>query len=262
MILAIESSSSVCSVSLQTNSGNIIDRWTEGRAEHSKKLVPFIGELLEESYGSVENGLSSLQKVIISNGPGSYTGLRIAGSALRGLLFNQKVEFWAASTLASIACSVLQEQKPFSGILDASLQAKTLSQTKASAQSAGAVIHSVIDARGGYSYYQPFALEESGLRILAEPKRVANSTVINALHSNDQSVLAGAGWVNFTKAPTSSIQLEMEEKKQFFHARNLLTLVCLPSKIGLEIAMVDRLEPYYLGNNQVNNTYIPISKET
>ena len=258
MILAIESSSSVCSVSLQTDSGNIIDRWTEGRAEHSKKLVPFIGELLEESSGSVEQGLGSLQKVILSNGPGSYTGLRIAGSALRGLLFNRKVEFWAASTLASIACSVLQEQEkwPVSGLVEAS------SQAKATAPSAGAIIHSVIDARGGYSYYQPFAVEESDIRILAEPKRVANSTVIKALHSHDQSFLAGVGWLNFTQAPTSLIQVEMEEKKQFFHARNLLTLFRLPSRIGLEITVVDRLEPYYLGNNQVNNTYIPTSKET
>ena len=111
MILAIESSSSVCSVSLQTKSGRIIDRWTEGRTEHSKKLVLFIGELLEEASGSIEQGLSMLQKVIISNGPGSYTGLRIAGSALRGVLFNRNVDVWVASTLAGIACSVFKAQE-------------------------------------------------------------------------------------------------------------------------------------------------------
>ena len=91
-----------------------MDRWTDGIAEHSKKLVLYIGELLEEASGSAEQGIGSLKKVIISNGPGSYTGLRIAGSALRGILFNRKVELWAASTLAGIACSVFKEQEEWS----------------------------------------------------------------------------------------------------------------------------------------------------
>ena len=145
-------------------------------------MVLYIGELLEEASGSVENGLRSLQKVIISNGPGSYTGLRIAGSALRGLLFNRKVELWAASTLAGIACSVFKEQEEWSisgplALYQTHPRNQTFSQNFVGAQLAEQFIHVVIDARGGYSYYQPFALEQFGLRILAEPKRVANSTV-------------------------------------------------------------------------------------
>ncbi len=266
MILAIESSSSVCSVSLQTESGHIIDRWTDGRAEHSKKLVLYIGELLEEASGTVEQGMRSLQKVIISNGPGSYTGLRIAGSALRGILFNRKVELWAASTLACIACSVFKEQEEWSIIghsaLTCPIDSINLSDPaflRASfigAQSTGVVLHVVIDARGGFSYYQPFALEQFGLQILAEPKRVANSTIVSELHFNDKSFLVGASWANFIQAKSNPIQIEIEERREFFHARNLLTLLRLPSKIGLEAVTIDRLEPYYLGNNQVNNTHI------
>lgn len=267
MILAIESSSSVCSVSLQTESGHIMDRWTDGIAEHSKNLVLYIGELLEEASGSVEQGMRSLKKVIISNGPGSYTGLRIAGSALRGILFNRKVELWAASTLAGIACSVFKEQEEWSISGPLALLGSTdsinladptfLRATFVEAQLTEAVIHVVIDARGGFSYYQPFTLEQMGLQILAEPKRVANSTIVSALHSNDKSFLVGASWVNFIQGKSNPVQVENQERKQFFHARNLLKLLHLPSKIGLEAVMIDRLEPYYLGNNQVNNTHIP-----
>tara|TARA_B100000575_G_C23143522_1_gene666544 strand:- start:1127 stop:1945 length:819 start_codon:yes stop_codon:yes gene_type:complete len=272
MILAIESSSSVCSVSLQTESGYIIDRWTDGRAEHSKKLVSFIGELLEEASGSVEQGMRSLQKVIISNGPGSYTGLRIAGSALRGILFNRKVKLWAASTLAGIACAIFKEQEEWaisgpSALLSAAdsinlADPAFLRPTFVGAQLTEAVIHVVIDARGGFSYYQPFALEQFGLQILAEPKRVANSTIVSALHSNDKSFLVGASWANFIQSKSTPIQVGNQELKQFFHARNLLKLLLLPSKIGLEAVMIDRLEPYYLSNNQVNNSNIPTSSDS
>ena len=256
MILAIESSSSVCSVSLQTESGRIIDRWIDGRAEHSKKLVLFIAELLEEAAGSIEQGLSKLQKVIISNGPGSYTGLRIAGSALRGVLFNRKVDVWAASTLAGIACSVFkaQEEWPSSVILDPAC----IRSDYAGIQVAGSVIHAVIDARGGFSYYQPFSLEQSGLMALADPRRVANSIVISALRSNEQSFLVWSGWANFIES--KPVQEEMEKRTQFFHARNLLTLLHFPSKIGLTSVFIDKLEPYYLGNNQVNNSPITTLK--
>ncbi len=259
MILAIESSSSVCSVSLQTESGHIIDRWTEGRAEHSKKLVLFIGELLEEASGSTEQGLSMLQKVIISNGPGSYTGLRIAGSALRGVLFDRKVDVWAASTLAGIACSVFkaQEERPSSDILDPAC----IRSNYAGIQAVGSVIHAVIDARGGFSYYQPFLLEQSGLMALADPRRVANSTIQSALNSEEPSFIVGSAWANFTAGESKSVQQEMEKRKQFFHARNLLTLLHLPSQTALSSILIDKLEPYYLGNNQVNNTSISTLKD-
>jgi tRNA threonylcarbamoyl adenosine modification protein YeaZ len=254
MILAIESSSSVCSVSLQTESGHIIDRWTEGRAEHSKKLVLFIGELLEEASGSIEQGLSMLQKVIISNGPGSYTGLRIAGSALRGVLFSRKVDVWAASTLAGIACSVFkaQEKRPSSDILDPAC----IRSNYARIQAVESVIHTVIDARGGFSYYQPFLLEQSGLMALADPRRLANSTIQSAINSEEPSVIFGSGWAHFRAGESTPEQEEMEKRKQFFHARNLLTLLQLPSETGLSSILIDKLEPYYLGNNQVNNTSI------
>jgi tRNA threonylcarbamoyl adenosine modification protein YeaZ len=259
MILAIESSSSVCSVSLQTESGHIIDRWTEGRAEHSKKLVLFIGELLEEASGSIEQGLSMLQKVIISNGPGSYTGLRIAGSALRGVLFNRKVDVWAASTLAGIACSVFkaQEERPSSDIVDPAY----IRSNYARIQAVEMVIHSVIDARGGYSYYQPFLLEQSGLMELADPRRLANSTIQSALNSEEPSVIVGSGWANSRAGESTPVQDEMEKRKQFFHARNLLTLLQLPSQAGLSSILIDKLEPYYLGNSQVNNTSLTTLKD-
>ena len=178
MILAIESSSSVCSVSLQTNSGNIIDRWTEGRAEHSKKLVLFIGELLREASGSAEKGRIA-EKVIISNGPGSYNGLRIAGSALRGILFNRKVELWAASTLAGISLFGFKEQEEWSisgplallGSTDSiNLADQTfLKATFVGAQLTQAVIHVVIDAREA-SVTTNLSLWNNLGWILAEPR--------------------------------------------------------------------------------------------
>ena len=118
------------------------------------------------------------------------------------------------------------------------------------------VIHTVIDARGGFSYYQPFLLEQSGLMALADPRRLANSTIQSAINSEEPSVIVGSGWAHFRAEESTPEQEEMEKRKQFFHARNLLTLLQLPSETGLSSILIDKLEPYYLGNNQVNNTSI------
>ncbi len=77
--------------------------------------------------------LSELDSLIISEGPGSYTGLRISASAVKGLLFRTDVPLYAANTLASFAYAVGSGQHA---------DIKT--------------IHSIIDARRVHLYHQPF----------------------------------------------------------------------------------------------------------
>jgi hypothetical protein len=96
---------------------------------------------------------------------------------------------------------------------------------------------------------------------LADPRRVANSTIQSALAAEEPSFIVGSGWANFIAGESKPLQEEKENRTQFFHARNLLTLLHLPSQTGLSSILMDKLEPYYLGNNQVNNTSITTLKD-
>jgi len=92
-ILAIETTSDICSVALISNKG-VTTRQTEERRAHASMLVPLIQELLNSSG-------SALSGVAVSAGPGSYTGLRIGVSTAKGLAWAKSVPFYAISTLES-----------------------------------------------------------------------------------------------------------------------------------------------------------------
>lgn len=84
MILAIETTTKVCSVALFKD-GKLLGFRESDDAEydHAEKLNPFIEELLKEQQISPKD----LKAVAVSEGPGSYTGLRIGVSSAKGLCY-------------------------------------------------------------------------------------------------------------------------------------------------------------------------------
>jgi tRNA threonylcarbamoyl adenosine modification protein YeaZ len=136
MILALETATKVCSVAFCDDSGSVFEERVEQRGTHSEQLFLFI-EALQEKYGFA---IPDLDAVLVSEGPGSYTGLRISASAVKGLLFQAEVPLYGINTLASFA----------TGAMESSISAET--------------IHSVIDARRVHLYHQKFTVSEDKLR--------------------------------------------------------------------------------------------------
>jgi tRNA threonylcarbamoyladenosine biosynthesis protein TsaB len=95
LILNIESSTTLCSVSLGKN-GHCLDHrsFNEGYS-HAEKLAPFIADIL------AANNLkaSDLDAIAVSSGPGSYTGLRIGHSLAKGLCFSASKPLISVPTL-------------------------------------------------------------------------------------------------------------------------------------------------------------------
>ena len=100
LILNIESSSKNCSVSISKN-GKIIALQEQSFEEysHSKSLHVFIDKLFKETE-LLPNDLSA---VAISEGPGSYTGLRIGVSAAKGICFALNIPLIAIDTMHILA---------------------------------------------------------------------------------------------------------------------------------------------------------------
>jgi tRNA threonylcarbamoyladenosine biosynthesis protein TsaB len=102
-ILAIETATDACSIAL-ARGGVCTTRHRVAPRQHSQLIFSMLGELLQG--GSLpEQGVDVLA---YGCGPGSFTGLRIAASAVQGLAYSSKLPVVAVSTLSVIAQTALR----------------------------------------------------------------------------------------------------------------------------------------------------------
>lgn len=98
MILCIETSTTICSVALCNRSQVIASKEDNSGKSHAALLTPFIEEVLNEA--SIK--ASELEAVVVSKGPGSYTGLRIGVSVAKGIAFGVSIPLIGIETTLSM----------------------------------------------------------------------------------------------------------------------------------------------------------------
>ncbi|GAA4365316.1 tRNA (adenosine(37)-N6)-threonylcarbamoyltransferase complex dimerization subunit type 1 TsaB [Hymenobacter saemangeumensis] len=101
LILSLETSSPVCSVALHRADDGRLLAHSELRLEksHSTHLSILVQQMLDNT----GHRMADLAAVAVSDGPGSYTGLRIGGAAAKGLCFALDIPLIAVSTLQALA---------------------------------------------------------------------------------------------------------------------------------------------------------------
>lgn len=97
-ILALDTSTEYCSVALWRD-GEVDARDAHAGQRHSSLLLPMVGELL------AGHGLEAkdLDGIAFGEGPGSFTGLRIACGVTQGLAFGAGLKVVGVGTLAAMA---------------------------------------------------------------------------------------------------------------------------------------------------------------
>jgi len=99
-ILNIETATKNCSVALAKNGETILCKeMAEQGFSHAEKLHLFIEEIIKEAGIT----FSDLNAVAVSQGPGSYTGLRIGVSAAKGLCYALEIPLISVDTLTVLA---------------------------------------------------------------------------------------------------------------------------------------------------------------
>ncbi len=99
-ILNIETATKNCSVALAKNGETILCKeMAEQGFSHAEKLHLFIEEIIKEAGIT----FSDLSAVAVSQGPGSYTGLRIGVSAAKGLCYALEKPLISVDTLTVLA---------------------------------------------------------------------------------------------------------------------------------------------------------------
>lgn len=102
-ILAIETSTDACSVAVAVE-GEIRERYEYAPQQHNKLLFSMLRELLPD--GDLRS--HGIDAIAYGCGPGSFTGLRIAASAVQGLAYTSGLPVVGVSTLAAIAQTALR----------------------------------------------------------------------------------------------------------------------------------------------------------
>ena len=102
-ILNIETATKNCSVALAKDGKTILCKEiAEEGYSHAERLHVFIEEIISEA--GIQ--LKDLLAIAVSQGPGSYTGLRIGVSAAKGLCYALDIPLIAVDTLQALASKV------------------------------------------------------------------------------------------------------------------------------------------------------------
>ena len=103
-ILNIETATKNCSVALAKEGKTILCKEiAEEGYSHAERLHVFIEEIINEA----GINLKDLVAIAVSQGPGSYTGLRIGVSAAKGLCYALNIPLIAVDTLQTLASKAL-----------------------------------------------------------------------------------------------------------------------------------------------------------
>ncbi len=98
IILSIETSTDICSVSLFKNT-KLLSLKEDSNREHSSLLALFV----EQIFNEVNYKINEIDAIALSIGPGSYTGLRIGLSFTKGLAFSISKPIIPVDTIESLS---------------------------------------------------------------------------------------------------------------------------------------------------------------
>ena len=166
-VLGIDTSAVVCSVALVSEDETVVSRTVSEGLTHSETLLPLVKEILDESGFRI----SELDGIAISNGPGSFTGLRIGISTVKGLAICHDLPCIGVSTIEALAMNALNYE--------------------------GAIVCPVMDARRGEFYNGLFRVKDRALVRLCEDRAVHGDKIAEELSCYENVLILGDGAEKF-----------------------------------------------------------------
>ena len=161
-ILAIDTALGACSACVldSSNPAPLAIEQTAMERGHAEALMPMI----ERVMAKVEGGFSSLDRVAVTIGPGSYTGLRVGISAARAIALAAGIPAIGISTLAASAA-------PFIG------------------REGGRVVAAAVDAKHGQVWFQ--AMNAQGKQLVSV-RQVNHRDAARAIGAGPVSLVGSA----------------------------------------------------------------------
>jgi tRNA threonylcarbamoyladenosine biosynthesis protein TsaB len=164
LILSIEASTQVSSIALFGDAGLVAEYTLCHRTTQSERLLPAVHRLL----GDVGRALDDLDAVVVSVGPGSFTGVRVAVCTAKGLACAGHKPVIAVSSLAGLARRFAAANHP---------------------------VCSLLDARKGEVYTATFRMTDGAMRMVA-PEKVISPELLSG-EIREPTLLVGEGALKY-----------------------------------------------------------------
>lgn len=185
---------------------------------HSKTLLEKLDKLLEWTSKQLED----IDEVAVSNGPGSFTGVRITIATIKGLFFLKQVNIYPINELDALAYQLGIEDKN---------------------------IVSIIDSRKEKIYYSISKVAKGNLEIIEAYNVSKLSELLNTLYNSDETYyFIGDGAFNYK----DKIINKLGERAKFAQSSNIKIKASTLIDIRKKYQVIDiyGLEPYYLEKSQ------------
>ena len=95
MWLALDTATERASVALGVPGGTPVEETIGGARRHAAELLPTVQRLLQRAGVSLDD----LHGIVLSDGPGSFTGLRVGASVAKALVQARGLRLWTAPSL-------------------------------------------------------------------------------------------------------------------------------------------------------------------
>ncbi|MCR5652836.1 MAG: tRNA (adenosine(37)-N6)-threonylcarbamoyltransferase complex dimerization subunit type 1 TsaB [Ruminococcus sp.] len=185
-ILAVDSSAKACSAAITDDNRIIGSFFINTALTHSETLVPMIEAVLKNT----KTDLESIDCLAVSAGPGSFTGVRIGVSAVKGIAMPLDKPCVAVSTLEAMAYNLIDRD---------------------------CVVCAVMDARCRQMYNALFKVQNGTITRLCDDRALSINDLGDELKSyNESIILVGDGaelCYNSFKELNQNIKLAIESQR-------------------------------------------------
>lgn len=214
-LLLIESSNEICSVALSQEKSIIQEKYINKPNSHSVYLAPFVNEVLNNATMSI----NELDGVVISDGPGSYTGLRIGSSLAKGICLGAGIPLMAVSTLKGLAKKALNDYPSVDQAI------------------------ALVDARRSDAYVGVYNQQ---LKPLIKEQFITINSELKIEKSN--AVVVGSGAMKFIN--------ELDVKKELKHSESVLYAIDLLDEAMLKWAKQDFVDLTSYEPNYIKSVFV------
>lgn len=114
-VLAIESSAKTASAAIVSEDKIISEAFVNSNLTHSQTLLPMVEAVFNNSAVDIRE----VDGLAVAYGPGSFTGVRIGVSMIKGMAFASKLPCVPVSTLKALAYNLIDEKDYISAVMDA-----------------------------------------------------------------------------------------------------------------------------------------------
>lgn len=218
-LLAIDTATEACSAALYLD-GAVTERYTLAPREHALLILPMMDELLRAASLSP----ADLDAVAFGQGPGAFTGLRIAAGVAQGIAFGADIPVVPVSSLAALAQGLCRER----GI---------------------ECVLAAIDARIGDVYWGAYQLNERGLVALQGEERVVPPDAV-PLPDGASWHGAGTGWDVYGETLQARLHAHLAgvDEARYPRAHDVALLAAAAYARG-EMVNAEQAVPVYLRND-------------